>query len=67
MTVRMGYDCAMTSLSGASEATLRRDSGAGTISGETARNLQKIIDKRTDVLYDSNLVNNVFTLQLNIR
>ena len=47
-----------------SEATLRWDSGAGTISGETARNLQKIIDKRTNVPYNSKLVNNVFTLQL---
>ena len=48
-----------------SEATLRWDSGAGTISGETARNLQKIIDKRTNVLYNIKLVNNVFALQLN--
>ena len=48
-----------------SKATLRWDSGAGTISYETARNLQKIIDKRTNVLYNSKLVKNVFTLQLN--
>lgn len=33
MTIRMGYDCAMTSLSGASLATLRCDSEAGTTFG----------------------------------
>ena len=48
-----------------SKTTLRWDSGAGTISDKTARNLQKNIDKRTNVLYNGKLVNDVFALQLN--